>query len=232
MQIEELQILASELPIAYELAAQNGPNYRPQRKDGLKEEIEHRATTPADSTEQQTKEINTPKTTQLGTVENPFPWASDEALEVSALKAPEGNVLFCEAMSPKARNISDRLRGQKQNRKDFASFWGKVKEIEAGNHASSHNNINRVHFVSSENFDGLTILRYGTVGANARRLYYIKTYAEKYPHIAKMATEQDIDPSTPLLILIAETDKANQIKILGDFGITKSIAKAGNAGSI
>ena len=227
---EERQILAEELEAAYDQIAQNGSNYTARVKEPPAGQ-ENSDDDELESQAQITPELTVPESEIVGEIENPFPWSSKESLEISFFRTSEGSVLFCEAMSITAKKISERLRVQSRNSREFDQYWEKVKAVEAGNNAREHGNIKKTVWTQNGKFNGHSVLRYGRRKPNAPRTYYIRTYAARYPQIKKLAEGSEIQAATPLLILIAETDKANQLRTLGDFGISRATAKAGGAGA-
>jgi hypothetical protein len=230
---EELAGLPEEIERAYAVAARIGPLYIPQipaQKDTVPEEDPLQDQKPPQATEKISQEETIQK---LGRVENIFSWSNGEELEISHMRTSEGEILFCTAMSSNALEISQKLRKDKKSAVDFNSIWGQILKIELSGSAIKSKNIRSTNAAASKEIcDGHSLIYYRKIGPNARRSYYIKTTLDKYPSIEQFIRSKGYDPTTPLVVLLAETDKVNQLRTLAHFGVDPAHAKNRGAGSI
>lgn len=230
---EELAGLPEAIERAYAAAAHIGPLYVPQRppeNDIITVKGPSQGNEPPETTE---KAPNAETIQVLGSIENVFSWSNEEELEISLMQTPEGKILFCTAMSPNALEISEKLRRDKRSALDFNSTWNQILKTELAGSAIKSKNIKSKNAAASKDlYDGHSIVYYRRIGPNARRSYYIRTPVEKYPEIENFADSHSLNTSLPMIVLIAETDKANQLRTLADFGVDPADAKSRRAGSI
>lgn len=225
-----LAALPAQVEAAYAEAAHLGPQYEPQAKP---DELDEPDDEPAGGVDDELPaEAEAKETIHLGEIDSPFPWAPSKKTHIFLIRKGGSSMLFCEGMSDAADAISDQLRVQSENREDFDRSWEFVKEAEINGIGLNHGNINRVKDQSAAAYDGVSVLYYGSPGRNARRIYYVKVPVSKYPPIGKLAEQAGLDADTPILVLVAETDKAKQLKILHELGIPRRLGTEYGAGSI
>ena len=226
VELDFLRVLPTELEAAYRQAVQTGQLYRPTPKpvDVLPLPV---VDEDLDSTTETTSEV-----IKLGEITSPFPWLKDQTVNIHFLRHNGNSILFCEAMSPAATSISQELRARKQYGDELDRLWNRVKDVESSGNEAAQGYSQRAFGVSDEAYKNVSVLYYGNIGPNARRIYYVKTNMEKYEPVQQLAMDAGLEAQLPLLILIGETDKANQLKLLGTLGISRQEAKAHGAGSI
>ncbi len=217
------ETLPEEVEKAYSHTARRGVIYKPGTKD--------EATDSSTETIRQQAEP-TIKNGSIGTIEQPFSWAEGDELELSIQYDSNSGVVYCKALPKWARDISDDIRIEKITRQTLDRMWTQVVRIEASNPNGTNYYIKKVDDINSEDFDDFLILGFGNTTPNAKRIYYAKTTCERFDDIALLAAEKDIEPDTPLLILLSETDKANQLATYAGFGVKRASAKARNVGAI
>lgn len=227
--------LCETIEEAFETAIQNSPTHQkpspvdsPAKKSSsIKELADQPATTPASELSRQAIEIS-----ELGSIDLKLSWCPDSNFNISLMRQNGSALLFFTAMPSKASAISQKLREQQPAADSFDQMWEQARRIELSNIHGTHSYINKVKNVTREGLRDLIILRSGNIQRNAKRLYYAKTTADRYPELAKLASDSGLTGNMPILILVGETDKANQLRLFGDFGISRVAAKAGKAGSV
>lgn len=162
----------------------------------------------------------------IGTVQSPFAWLPDTKVSMQLVSAGGEHMLFCEALGSTAQSITNALRREAATRKTFDSLRERFLRIEITDPNGRHPHIQRLHGSLNQDYQDLIIHKFGNIGANA------KTNVERYAEIAELARDYGLPETTTLLILVGETDKANQLKLFGSFGIDRATARSQNAGSV
>lgn len=170
------------------------------------------------------------RVSNLGEAAVDFGWSQDEAFEVSLMRENGNALMFLTAMSPKAGSISEAVRKQKADAAIFDRLWRQARQIELSNARGVHPYIDNVKNISRSSLEDLLVLKFGNLQHNAKRVYYVKTTVDRYAPLAAMVEGQGLEGNLPLLIRIGETDKAHQIQLYGDFGITRP--RAHGVGSV
>lgn len=167
---------------------------------------------------------------KLGETTVDLGWAEGDTFEVSLMRENGNALMFLTAMSPKAGSISEAVRKQKADAAIFDRLWRQARQIELSNARGVHPYIDNVKNISRSSLKDLLVLKFGNLQHNAKRVYYAKTTVDRYAPLANMIEGQGLESNLPLLIRIGETDKAHQIQLYGDFGITRP--RAHGVGSV
>lgn len=220
----------SKLEHAYDLSTQQGSQYAkasdtPQNTGDENQKIK---SVPKEAS--QSEQVST-KTRLLGDVEVDIPWTNSNTLTLHSLEDSQGQIIFGKALLPVAESISSILRQDQVHRIAFDRAWEQARRIELSHAAGIHPYISKVAS-RTDSLSDVLVLRYGNIAPNARRTYYVKTTVSKYPEITEQLAQVGISPNTPLLLLVGETDKGNQIELYKGFGFTRSQARAKNVGKI
>jgi hypothetical protein len=170
----------------------------------------------------------------LGNMDVPFmPWMRGGKAELSMVEQNGKQLVVCRAMSPLMETISERLRAHPYKANKFSTMFEKVKGIEISDNAVSHPAIKMVWGID---FHGLTICYFTSKDKqmNGARTYYARTNVGRYSQLENaLKNEEGIDPRTPLLVLVAETDKPNQLDVYENlFGVERRIARKNGVGAL
>ncbi|HEY4161185.1 MAG TPA: hypothetical protein VGM08_03930 [Candidatus Saccharimonadales bacterium] len=163
----------------------------------------------------------------LGSVEGHFPWETSEPVEISLFTMNGSSILFADAMQPADKALSLKVR-KHDPRGEFDAGLRKIRLIELSGNATSHS---QIRIAERDGFHGLTMCSLRYTGRNARRTYYIRTRLGQFSGIMTQLNDSRISADTPLMLLMAETDKHNQIKTLFHFGMPLRGARHSGAGS-
>ena len=163
----------------------------------------------------------------LGKVGNHFPWGTHGPVEVSLFIMYGNALLFANAMQPADKELASKLRGRDAEGQ-FDAGLRKLCLIESGNNATSHSGIG---IAQRSGFYGLTMCSLGYLGSG-RRIYYIRTRLGRFPAMMTELDDPRINPSTTLILLMAETDKHHQVATLTHFGMPRHGARHRGVGSI
>jgi hypothetical protein len=223
---DEIEILHYNLPRAYERASKRGrTNHMPVIEED-EDTLNIPKLMPSSEITNIIEEID------LGEVDSPFPWLKNAPIELTLMQNADTSLIYCTALPANAQTISERLRKKyPPNQKAFNRLWEQVKQIELSNATGTQDYINKVETLNNHYRD-VAVLGFGNNAPNAKRVYYVKTTCARYPTIKEMTDIYEIDPSTTLIILVSETDKANQIKTFAGFGWNRAQARARNVGAI
>lgn len=152
-----------------------------------------------------------------------FPWIDHEEepgpITVSELKFVDGIIYVASAIPKSLRPISEIAR--KQDRVSDGESYGlsdmmliKAAQIESSGQFSQSGRTDSIRGDIDADYAGLTIRAFKEGSkANTRRLYYGVSYVSEFG-IKKVDESVQIDQERPILVRLALTDKANQIKAL------------------
>ncbi|HVV67375.1 MAG TPA: hypothetical protein VHB72_04925 [Candidatus Saccharimonadales bacterium] len=208
LEAEELAELPATVEEAYGVAANVGPRYQP--KPHIVEppaEIE-----PDIPNDPLAAEVIIEKHIHTIEVPNPFDWYDSETISLTIAQDGEHALVSTAAMPPNIRALSGKLRAtDSQTAKKLDDMWARIKEVEFSGEAHNHSLIRYIR----ANFHNLTLYYFKNNRRNGARMYYAKTKLSQQPELAAIAhgagiTQEDTD----LIILLAETDKKNQPKVL------------------
>ncbi len=226
----EESLLEEKLLYAYKNSVTSGNAYVPQENSDVTADKNTEARPLTVAEEVKEVHVNEEELISLGTILEVFPWMNGTDVELYAMKHGGKSLVFCSALPKSNEIISQKVRTKDPlAAKSFDSLWQQAVKTELANLSSSHPHIK---YVKNTDFnDGMLLLNYRQGHSpNANRIYYAKTTCAQYPEIAEKVQAQNIDDNTQLLLLIGETDKANQIRLLCNLGISRSQLRAGNAG--
>lgn len=223
----EVEVLSHKLTVAYDSAVRGGSAYIAPEKAST-----HTADkkTPKSST---MPEKEAQGDYHLTTIVDAFPWSEGNATEIRVDRSGGSDIVYCTALPQSAAAISDNLRKKHgPNGPEFERIWKHVRALEATSNNGAIPNPNKVHSVTNEYFAEQMILGYGNSSPNAKRIYYVRSTCDQYPSITQAAEAAGINQDATLLILVAETDKANQLRTYHDFGIGRAAARNYNVGAV
>lgn len=173
---------------------------------------------------QESEQLKELKEVSIGRVLNPFPWIKNGAPKFYKVTNGDETIVYCKGFtSMKNRAISRKIRSQSRAANKFSSIVQKIKQVELEGNSMNHPQISSVKYA---NFNDLTIRYFKNFSAHAGRAYYTVANVGRFKSVKKLAEKHDISPETPLVILLAETDKSNQPKVYADFGMAGRVGKS------
>jgi hypothetical protein len=212
---------------AYDQAAHLGPQYRPKDTPPIPEIAPEEKHEP--STAERATAAHDIIVTELGEINHEFPWYSGESVRLELLRTNGDSLLVCSAMSDAAKAISEKVRGEPAIAKKFDEMWTRIQAIELQGHGTQHPLIKGTH---STDFHDLSIRYFANKQHNGLRTYYAKLKNGQFPSVGEAAKANGVDSETDMIILLAETDKANQLRLYHGFGISRAFARSRNVGSV
>jgi len=160
--------------------------------------------------------------TTVGDFSLTVPWRKNSApTTISRMKAPEGSVLFARALDERLEDIADTVRAKSPRSNGDLNVFDQIAQHLAKRVASgimpwqSANSVKRVRARSSEQgpeYKDVSIWYSFDVSPNAPRVYFTLKEAAEIMDTKEAAGE--IEPDEQCLVVIAETDKANQTSVL------------------
>lgn len=172
--------------------------------------------------------------TELGTVATSFEWLpSGDPMAVRLVQDHGMTMLVCDALSPNARAISDKIRSDKGVASHLDALCERLVRAEAAYGGTQRiPGVGMIQGRRAPAYEIHPIFKVGNIAPNAKRVYYSRTRASQYPELAQLVKEQGLDSDTTVIAIIGQVDKAHQLKLYEEFGINRGAARAGNAGSI
>jgi hypothetical protein len=213
LETEERGRLPAMVDTAYAMAAQLGPRYKPKAVLPVDEALSIEATVLL-SAEQRGENTISTKIEELGEIKNPFAWHSGDTVQLRLLRTNGDTLLACSAMSDTGNDISQKIREESAGAKKLDDLWTRVQETELRKHASQHSLIKGIQ---QANFHNLSILYFTNHQHNGLRTYYTKLKGSQFPSIHEAAEAAGASRDTDVVVLLAETDKAHQDKVLQEF---------------
>ena len=225
----EIEVLSDELTEAYERTTGKGLAYKPVAAKGKKSSPGKLNANPATSLEGKQRE----KMQHIGTLEDAFPWLSEGThTDFYTVFDGKNTLIACKALPPAAIEISQRVRSKRlPTGNTFDNMWEQVQLMECANPYSVQGS-GKINGITADHLKDLVITSYGNNSPNAKRIYYAKTNGKQFDNVADFLAAHGVNLDDILLILLGETDKANQLRTYYNFGVKRAIARSRNVGSI
>lgn len=145
---------------------------------------------------------------------------SDKAnVSLSELTFPDGVVYLASAVPPSLEKVTEIARSQDSRPTPSEPYTRLDKlmllgcHLEATNQSGSSGKINLLMGDIAPEFEQFSLRAlHESKKPNARRIYYAYTNAKKIGAVPQSGV--DLDPDVPVLVRLAATDKANQLKVL------------------
>ncbi len=175
----------------------------------------------AGTAETEAEAVTEPKRRVIGALDSPFEWAPGREVAVSIAERDGVAVLYCQALADTATKISGRLRSSSRDYADlFDALWSRTINLQLARVHGANGYRSIVVGITSSQFSELEVHKFGNIGPNAKRIYYLATTVKKFTAVAELADASGVNPDTPLMILVGETDKKYQPALLRNFGST------------
>ncbi len=173
--------------------------------------------------------VNNIREIELGEVPNSFPWSTNEHMSLSLLHDNKNKLLVCVALMPEAKKVKDKLRTKPNVTERLEAIENRIKAAElVGNNVENP----AIKTARIGVYYGRKVFYYSIMGPNCPRVYYMRTTLQHHPEIAGAISDHNLSADTPLITLIAHTDKANQLAIYRGFGVGRQHARNKKVGSI